>query len=178
MPRLVRLNRGQVDGLREELAELYVASCATAPGWEHRNRGDFLRRLAGDLRRPGFAMLIAGAPTLVGCAFGFPVRRDGSWWRGFRGGLPRAVEELTSSGKVFAVTGLVVRPDERNRGLAGFLQERLLADHQASLGATLVDRPNRAACAAFRSWGWRDIGEVDRLPGPAVLRALVLRAGL
>jgi GNAT superfamily N-acetyltransferase len=174
--RLSRVNRGQVEELRAELADLYVESSAPAPGWEHRSRGDFLRRLAGDQRRPGFAMLIAQGPALVGCAFGFPVRRDGTWWRGFRGGLPRRIEQLTASGQVFAITGIVIHPDARYRGLAGRLQERLLADHRASLGATLVDRPNRASCAAFRSWGWREIGEVHRSPGPAVLRALILRA--
>ncbi|TKA11325.1 hypothetical protein FCI23_12550 [Actinacidiphila oryziradicis] len=119
-------------------------------------------------------MLAAEAPGLVGCAFGYPVRRDGSWWSGFRGVLPREVGQLTASGQVFAMTGMVVHPSERNRGLAGRLQERLFAGRQATLGATLVDRANRAACAGFRSWGWQDIGVVYRPPGPTVLRALVL----
>jgi GNAT superfamily N-acetyltransferase len=174
---LRRLTLRQAEGLREDLADLYVRSCATTPGWEQRSRGNFLRRVAGDMRQPGFAMLAAQAPGLTGCAFGFPVRRDGSWWSGFRGALPREVGELTASGQVFAITGIVVHPSERNHGLAGRLQERLFADQQATLGATLVDRANRAACAGFRSWGWRDIGVVYRPPGPTVLRALVLPLG-
>ncbi|MCX5334282.1 GNAT family N-acetyltransferase [Streptomyces sp. NBC_00140] len=156
------------------MADLYAESCATAPGWEHRGRKDFLRRPTRDTWRPGFAMLAAEAPDLVGCAFGFPVPRDSSWWSGLRGTLPQDVEQLTTSGQVFAISGIVVRPSERYHGLADRLQERLLADHRALLGATLVDRTHRAACAGFRSGGWRDIGLVYRPPGPAVLRALVL----
>jgi GNAT superfamily N-acetyltransferase len=171
------LNRRQADARRKELAELYARSCAAAPGWEHRSRQDFLLRLAGDIRRPGFAMLVAEAPDLAGCAFGFPVRRDGIWWHGFQGTLPRGVARLTAIGEVFAVTGMIVRPDQRNRGLAGRMQECLLTENRASLGATLVDGVNRAAGAAFRSWGWQEIGEVHRPPGPTVLRALVLRPG-
>lgn len=122
-------------------------------------------------------MLTAQAPDLVGCAFGFPVPRDGSWWNGFRGTLPQDVGQLTASGQVFAISGIVVRPSERHHGLADRLQEQLLADHRALLGATLLDRTHRAACAGFRSRGWRDIGLVYRPPGPTVLRALVLPLG-
>ncbi|MFF1291672.1 MULTISPECIES: hypothetical protein [unclassified Streptomyces] len=174
---LRRLNRWQTEGMREDLAGLYAESCATAPGWEHRGRKDFLRRLTRDTWRPGFAMLVAEAPDLVGCAFGFPVPRDGSWWSGLRGTLPQDVEQLATSGQVFAISGIVVRPSERYHGLADGLQEQLLGDHRALLGATLVDRTHRAACAGFRSRGWRDIGVVYRPPGPTVLRALVLPLG-
>ncbi|MFF3456734.1 hypothetical protein ACFYXH_20840 [Streptomyces sp. NPDC002730] len=175
--RLRRLNRWQAEGLKEDLADLYVESTDTAAGEEYRNRQAFLRRLTDDVRRPGFAMLIAETTTLAGCAFGFPVRRDGSWWRGFDGTLPQSIEQLTASGHVFAITEIVVHPHEQDRDLARRLQERLLADHQASLGATLVDQADRATYAAFQSWGWQEIGEVRRPPGPAVTRALVLALG-
>ena len=175
---LRRLNRWQAERLREDLADLYTQSCATPPGGppsgEDRGRKDFLRRLTRDTWRPGFALLTAQAPDLAGYAFGYPVPRDGSWWSGFRGPLPQAVGQFTASGQIFAISGIVVRPAERYDGLADRLQERLLADHRALLGATLVDRSCRAARAGFRSRGWRDIGVVYRPPGPTVLRALVL----
>lgn len=178
---LRRLNRWQAEGLRENLADLYTESCATPPGTppggEYRGRQDFLRRLTRDTWRPGFAMLTAGTPDVAGCAFGFPVPCDGSWWSGFRGPLPPDVAQLTASGQIFAISGIVVRPAERYHGLADRLQERLLADHRALLGATLVDRTHRAARSGFRSRGWRDIGVVYRSPGPTVLRALVLPRG-
>lgn len=174
---LRRLTRRQAEGSRDDLADLYMKSCATAPGGEYRSRGVFLRHLADDFRQPDFAILVALAPALTGYACGFPVRRDGSWWSGFRGALPGEVGQLTASGQVFAISGIVVHPSERNHRPAGGLQEQLFADHPALLGATLADRTNRAACAGFRSWGWRDIGVVCRPPGPTVLRALVLPLG-
>ncbi|WP_406505627.1 hypothetical protein [Streptomyces sp. NBC_00212] len=41
-----------------------------------------------------------------------PVRRDGTWWRGFHGPLPQRIEQLTASGHVFAITEIVVHPHE------------------------------------------------------------------
>ncbi|MFF4040648.1 GNAT family N-acetyltransferase [Streptomyces sp. NPDC001816] len=177
--RLRRLNRWQTESLKEDLADLYVESSDTAAGEGYHDRQDFLRRLTDDVRRPGFAMLVAETTTLVGCAFGSPVGRDGSWWQGFDATLPRNIEQLTASGHVFAVTGIVVHPHQRDRDLARRLQERLLVDHHASLGATLVPVADDAARAAFQSWGWQVIGEVHRPldPGPAVLRTLVLPLG-
>ncbi|TPQ20749.1 hypothetical protein FGD71_018995 [Streptomyces sporangiiformans] len=122
-------------------------------------------------------MLIAEDTAFAGCAFGFPVRREGTWWRGFDGTLPQSIEQLTVSGHVFAITEIVVHPHAQNQDLARRLQQRLLADQHASLGATLVDQADSASLAAFLFWGWQDIGEVRRPSGPAVLRALVLPLG-
>ena len=176
---LRQVNRWLAEDLRQDLADLYVASTETAPGEEYRSRSreEFLNRLAGDIRRPGFAMVVAETDALVGCAFGFPVRGDGSWWLGFDGALPHSVEQLTASNRVFAITNILVSPHPGDKALARRLQERLLADHQASLGATSVDPADRPALDAFRSWGWQDIGEIRRPPGPTMFRALILPLG-
>ncbi|WP_405582828.1 hypothetical protein [Streptomyces sp. NBC_01092] len=176
---LRRLSRWLVEGLREDLAGLYVESRATPPGGPYRrpSRQNFLNRLTADMRRPGFAMVIAETDSLMGCAFGFPVRGDGSWWLGFEGTLPRSVGQLTVSGGVFAFADIMIRPHPQDRDLARRVQKRLLTDHQASLGATLVDRADRQALAALRSWGWLDIGELRRPLGATTFRALVLPLG-
>ncbi|MFI1704760.1 hypothetical protein ACWDDN_16585 [Streptomyces griseoruber] len=177
--RLRRLNRWQAETLKEDLADLYVESSRARPGEEYRDREAFLRRLTDAVRRPGFALLIAENTAFAGCVYGFPVRREGTWWRGFDGPLPRGVEQLTASGHVFAITETLVHPHTDAPGLARRLQQRLLADHHASLGATLVDQADPAACDAFLSWGWQDIGTVRRPsdhPGPRPPVALVLRA--
>ncbi|MDR6979669.1 hypothetical protein J2X68_006406 [Streptomyces sp. 3330] len=180
--RLRRLNRWQAETLKEDLADLYVESSRARPGEGYRDREAFLRRLTGDIRRPGFALLVAESTAFAGCVYGFPVRREGTWWRGFDGPLPRSVEQLTASGHVFAITETVVHPHTDERRLARRLQHRLLADHHASLGATLVEEGRPAVCDAFLSWGWQDIGLVRRPPDqqalrpsdPVALRALVL----
>jgi len=175
--RLRRLNRWQAEGLREDLADLYVESSAASPGEEFHDRQKFLQRLADDVQLPGFDMLVAEAEALTGCVFGFPVPRDGSWWQGFDGPLPQNLEQLTASGHVFAILETVVHPHQHARGLARRLQERLLADHQASLGVTLVDQSDGSTCAAFKAWGWQEVGQVHRSPGPTAVRLLVLPLG-
>ncbi|MEU1253259.1 hypothetical protein ABZ445_08200 [Streptomyces chartreusis] len=168
--RLRRLNRWQAETLREDLADLYVESSHAQAGQEYRGREAFLRRLTGDIRRAGFALLIAEDSAFAGCAYGFPVPREGTWWRGFDGVLPQSVEQLTASGHVFAITEIVVHPHTDEQDLARRLQQRLLADHHASLGATLVGQADVPAYDAFRSWGWQDIGAIRRPSDPTVLR--------
>lgn len=177
--RLRRVNRWLVEDIREDLGDLYEESCATASGEAHRSpsRQDFLNHLAGDVRRPGFAMVIAETDSLMGCAFGFPVLSDGRWWLGFDGALPRTIERITKSSSVFAISDTLVRPHPQDQKLAHRLQERLLTDHQATLGATLVDQADRPTLDSLRSRGWLDVGEVLRPTNPTTFRALVLPLG-
>ncbi|MGW0903050.1 hypothetical protein [Streptomyces sp. NPDC002853] len=177
--RLRQVNRWLMEDLRQDLADLYEACCATehAMGYRRRSPEEFLSRLAQDIRRPGFAMVIAEADGLVGCAFGFPVLGDSSWRLGFGGELPRTIEQLTQSDTVFAITNILIRPHPQDKALARRLQERLLTDHQASLGAILVDPADHVALDAFRSWGWLDIGGFRRPPGRTMIRVLILPLG-
>lgn len=177
------LSRWQAEDQREDLADLFVESTVAAGGDEYDSREGFLRRLTEDVRRPGFDMMIAEATVageasvLVGAVFGFPVRRDGTWWRGFHGPLPPRIDQLTASGHVFAITDIVVHRHERDRGLAGHLQHRLLTDHQSSLGVTLVSQTDLAGYASLQTWGWQDIGEFQLPPDLTVLRVLTLPLG-
>ncbi len=183
--RLRRANRRLAQSLGGELADLYVASRKTSPRDPYRrtdrtdrtDRQSFLNRLASDIRRPGFAMVIAETDGLVGCAFGFPVRGDGFWWPGFDGALPRGIEQLAESGSVFAIVDTLVRPHPRDQDVARRLQERLLTDHRASLGATLVDRADHLTLSALHSWGWLDAGVVWKSTSATVHRVLVLPLG-
>lgn len=158
---LRRLDRWQAETMREQLADLYVESSHAAPGEEYRGREEFLRRLAADVRRPGFDMVIAQSPRLIGCAFGCPVGRDGSWWQQFAGALPGILERLTASGHVFALTELMISSDEHDQDLGRRLQDDLLVDQKSSLAVTKVGRADAATFAAFLSRGWTEIAETD-----------------
>ncbi|MFI6494465.1 hypothetical protein [Streptomyces sp. NPDC050564] len=177
--RLRRVNRWLAQGLSGKLTDLYVDSRETPAREAYRRPGrqEFLNRLTAEIRRLGFAMAIAETDGLVGCAFAFPVRSDDFWWLGFDGALPRSIEQLTESGGVFAITDILVRPHPQDAHVARRLQERLLIDHRASLGATLVDRADHPALAALRSWGWLDMGEFWRPTSATLLRVLVLPVG-
>ncbi|MFC4506851.1 MULTISPECIES: hypothetical protein [Streptomyces] len=128
------------------------------------------------------------AVELTGCAYGFPLRADGPPWQGLDGYLPRELLPLAASGRLFAISGLLVHSWVRNENqgrdwnLARRLQRRLLADHTtgladhpAVLGVTLVDRGDTATLGALRSWGWRSVTAAPRdTPPTARCRALVV----
>ncbi|MGW7240964.1 hypothetical protein [Streptomyces sp. NPDC054804] len=177
--RLRRVNRRQAQDLSGKLSDLYVDSRETSPPEACRrlSRRRFLNGLTADIRRTGFAMVIAETDGLVGCAFGFPVRSDGFLWLGFEAVLSRGIGELTAPIGIFAITDILVRPQPQDAHVARRLQDRLLTDHQASLGATLVDRADHPVLAALRSWGWLDVGEIRKPISSTLLRILVLPVG-
>jgi hypothetical protein len=174
---LRRLNRWQAEQQREDLADLYVECCDIESGEEFHQREMFKDHLVADARRPGFDMLVAETDTLVGFVLGIPVDREGVFWHGFIGALPPYIEQLSTSGHVFAVTDLVVHPYTQDHATAGRLLDRILGDNHASLGVCLVNQGDQAFYTALRAWGWQEIGEVRRAPTEAVLRALVLPIG-
>ncbi|MER6344980.1 hypothetical protein ACWC10_30640 [Streptomyces sp. NPDC001595] len=178
------LSRGQVEDRVQELGDLFAEVSGGGPWAWNQARAAFLRHLAADARRPGFSLLIAETTTLTGCAYGFPVCGPGPWWEGYDGPLPGSVLSRAAAGRLFVVSGIVVPPRVRqeyqNRAwnLARRLQRRLLADHGAALGITLVDRRDRATVAVLRSWGWRNPVDDVPPPSPAVpYRILLLTAG-
>ncbi|MER6785813.1 hypothetical protein ABT330_14540 [Streptomyces sp. NPDC000658] len=170
-----RVNRRPAQDPGGEPADLYVGSRGTsaAEAYRSRSRREFLNRLTGDLRRPGFAT----ETDHLGCAFGFPVTGDGDRRLGCDGALPRSVERLTASG-VFAIIGVLVRPHPRDQDVARRSQERLPTGHRASLGAPLADPGDHPTLASLRSWGWPDRGEVWQPAGPSMFRALVFPLGV
>ncbi|MDX3315207.1 hypothetical protein ACWGH3_10295 [Streptomyces sp. NPDC054884] len=178
--RLRRVNRRLAQDLGEELADLYLDSRETSTAEAYRSRQDFLN--PSHRRHPAAGVRHGDrgdGPTdhLVGCVLGFPVASDGIWWLGFDGALPQSIEQLTASGGAFAITSILVPPHPQDQDVAGRLQARLLSNHQASLGATLVKQDDHPTLASLRSWGWLDMGEVWRPAGPTMFRALVLPLG-
>ncbi|WP_050515147.1 GNAT family N-acetyltransferase [Streptomyces rimosus] len=159
---LRRLTRWQAEAQREAMADLYVEAYREPSGEEFRERGAFLRRFAEHVQRPGFEMVIASDPALVGCAYGFPAERDARWWQEINGRVPHELEELTASGRVFVVAELMVLPAHRRGHVATRLQESLLLRSTATLVVTFVDTANGAARSAVRAWGWRLAGQLRR----------------
>jgi hypothetical protein len=123
-------------------------------------------------------MLTVEASNPVGYASGLLIRGDGSWWPGSDGVLPPAVNRPTGADLTLTFTRILVHPLARNRDMARRLQERLLAEHQASLGVTSVDRADQPVPAALRSWSRKDAGDVSRAADGAVFLSLVLLWGV
>jgi hypothetical protein len=177
--RLRRANRRQAQGLSGKLTDLYMDSRGTSlpEAYRRPSRRHFLNRLTADIRRPGFAMVIAETDGLGRCASGFPVRGDGFWRFGFGAAPPRGIEQLTASSGVFAIIDFPVRPHPQDAHVARRSQERLPADHQASLGATLADRAGHPALTSLRSWGRPAVGEIRKPITATLLRVPVLPVG-
>ncbi|MFJ9250951.1 hypothetical protein [Streptomyces sp. NPDC101776] len=176
------LSRRQIEDRLEDLGALYEETRGAARTGS-RSRTAFLRRLAGDVRRPGFALLIAENTTLTACAYGFPVRAADPWWQGHDTRLPRLLRGLAVTGGFFAVSGIVVPPrvrthyQDRDWNLARRLQRRLLDDHVPALGVALVPHTDTETLTAYRAWGWQDVATgpdgLDPRPSGAC-RVLVL----
>ncbi|WP_078631687.1 STAS domain-containing protein [Streptomyces resistomycificus] len=177
--RLRRLSRWQAEGVREDIADLAAESVAGTPGEAHQDRGDFLRRLAVSVHRPGFALLVAETTVLVGCAFGFPVGPDLSGRRGLDATLQESIQRLTSRARFAVLTQVVAHPHAQHLDIARRLQQRLLRDLRCRLGVTLLHPADLVGQSAFSSWGWQNMGEVVGLPGPGAPCVLILpREGL
>jgi hypothetical protein len=182
--RLRPLTRRQIEDRFAELGDLYAQTSGGGPRAWNAARGSFLRHLGADVRRPGFCLLIAETTVLTGCAYGYPVPggdpRGGV--RGLEPYLPRTVLPVAAAGGLFLVSGIVVparvrrQHQDRAWNLARRLQNRLLAEHDAALGITLVDRADGATVQALRSWGW-GYAEGDTLQSSVLGRygVLVLR---
>ncbi|WP_405870876.1 MULTISPECIES: hypothetical protein [unclassified Streptomyces] len=168
------LTRRQIEDRVGELGDLYERISGRAPGAWSRARSTFLRRLALDARRPGFALVIAetvvpsvtlapGTTVVTGCAYGFPVWGDDPWWRGLDGYLPESLLRIAASGQLFAISELLVEnrvrthDQARDWNLARRLQNRLLTDRAAARGVMLVDRGDVRTLDALQAWGWRYI---------------------
>jgi len=179
-----------------ELGELYTNTSSYRAGVSDASAqgrsAAFRRRLAGHMRRPGFELLVAestgpsGVTGLMACAYGFPVRGDGPWWDGLDGWyLPESLRRVAAFGRLFAIADILVerrvRTKDQNRewNLARRLQKRLLSDHAAELGVTLVERDNADTLEALLSWGWRYLpsssAESRQASSLAPSRLLVLR---
>ncbi len=181
--RLRPLSRRQIEDRFAELGDLYAQTSGGGPRAWNAARGSFLRHLDADVRRPGFCLLIAETTVLTACAYGYPV--PGGDPRGVRGlepYLPRTVLPVAAAGGLFLVSGIVVparvrrQYQDRAWNLARRLQNRLLAEHDAALGITLVDRADGATVQALRSWGWR-YAEGDTLQSSVLGRYGVLVLG-
>ncbi|WP_326596728.1 GNAT family N-acetyltransferase [Streptomyces sp. NBC_01803] len=158
---LRRLSRWQAETEREQIGDLYAEAHQDVPGVRALSREEFVRAFVDhDLGQPGFDMVVASDPKLVGCAYGFQVSD-----------VPLGIAELAAGGHVFRVAGLMVTPRRQRQAVATRAQKELLARAGASLGLALLEPGNTPARAAFQSWGWVKAGQLAPHDGAAPLEA-------
>lgn len=133
----------------------------------------YWERLAAYAARDGFALVTGRlAGELTGYALGYTLPEGSAWWRGFRGDVDPALLRETGD-RTFALNELMVRPGWRRRGYARALHDSLL-QHRTEARATLLVNPdNLPALAAYRSWGWYQLGRLQPFEDAPVFEAMV-----
>lgn len=136
------------------------------------------RRFRSQTRKATFRAALArgrdGEP--VGIAYGYPLSPHTGWWD--RLTTPVGEELRREDGRrTFGLFELAVRAPWRRLGVARRLHDAVLADGTEER-VLLNARPDvEAAQAAYRSWGYRKVGEAHPWPGAALHDVRVLDLG-
>ncbi|MEV5321148.1 GNAT family N-acetyltransferase [Streptomyces sp. NPDC052687] len=118
------------------------------------------RRFRSQVRKPEFAAALARTEhgETVGMAYGYPLPPNTGWWDELT--EPVADEIRREDGRrTFGLMELAVREPWRRQGIARCLHETLLRGVTAERVLLNVHPESAAASAAYRSWGYRKIGE-------------------
>ncbi|GAA2330104.1 GNAT family N-acetyltransferase [Streptomyces cuspidosporus] len=133
------------------------------------------RRFRSQVRKATFRGALArtagGEP--VGIAYGYPLSPSTGWWD--RLTTPVSEELRREDGRrTFGLMELAVRAPWRRLGVARRLHEAVL-DGTTAERVLLNARPDvEAAQAAYRSWGYRKVGEAHPWDGAALHDVMVL----
>lgn len=164
------------EDLLNEIMPIYE-TCYSAPPYNE-SRAEFSRFWAGwpeQVRAPGFRLVVCREHhAAVGFSFGVTLPADTDWWSGAIGQLPHDVTD-ERPGRTFAVIEVAVLPERRRRGVATAMHWHLLHGVSAER-ATLLVRPEPEAAparSAYRSWGYRRVGQIRPGPGLPVYDAMV-----
>ncbi|WP_037952939.1 GNAT family N-acetyltransferase [Streptomyces sp. PRh5] len=136
------------------------------------------RRYRSQVREKTFSAALArtadGKP--VGIAYGYPLSPSTGWWD--RLTTPVDDELRREDGRrTFGLMELAVRAPWRRLGVARRMHEAVLTDTTAER-VLLNARPDvEAAQAAYRSWGYRKVGEAHPWEGAVLHDVMVLDLG-
>lgn len=134
----------------------------------------YWERVEAYASRDGFGFVTGSVDgELIGYALGYPLPARSRWWEGIRGEV--APDLLAETGnRTFAINELMVRPGWRRRGYARELHDALLSNRPEQRATLLVRPDNTPAQAAYRSWGWSKLGELQPFPDAPVFDAMIL----
>lgn len=109
---------------------------------------------------------------LVGFTLGGTLSPNTGWWRGLKSDVgPDFLRETGS--RTFGINELMVRPAWRRRGYAKALSNALLEDLPVERASLLVRVENTAAFAAYKSWGFYVVGQMQPFDDSPVYEVMV-----
>jgi ribosomal protein S18 acetylase RimI-like enzyme len=162
--------------LADELGALYAAAYVGTPQGEDPfySAERFAERLAGYIKAPGFALVIARDDAeLIGYAFGYLLPTGARWWDGLLDPTEDSFTTETGS-RTFALCELHVRADLRGHGVASTIHTELVTNRRHTERATVLVRPDNPALALYQRWGYQPVGRLKPYPDSPTYTALVL----
>jgi GNAT superfamily N-acetyltransferase len=168
--------RTPADEMLAVILDVYREVNAEAPYFEGPAEvDDFAQSWSGRVGAPGFRLSVAhDGGQVVGYVFGHELGASTRWWEGARTPMGGLVEEW--KGRTFAVIEFAVLAPYRRRGIGRGLHDRLL-DGVTTERVTLLVRREAAAAparAAYASWGYQVVGDLQPSEGVPVYHALLL----
>ena len=172
--------------LRDDLVGLWVdweADILPAYAASHDDQHDpwfhpdqFWERLV-ELYLPGRDFeLVAGriAGVVVGYAFGSPRDQHGAIWDDLRSTYP-AWGLSAEPVPMYMFREFATHPDHQRKGIGRRVHDALLRRRPEPVAELLVRKDNIPAQAAYRSWGWAQLGEKQPVPDSPMFDRLILR---
>ncbi|MFF2813201.1 GNAT family N-acetyltransferase [Streptomyces sp. NPDC058000] len=181
MTRPAAITVARLDGPAAEQAEadftlVYADAFAEPPHCETADGvAAAFRRFRSRTRKGTFRAALARTTdgTPVGMAYGCPLGPRTDWWDGLTQPVPDDMRREDGH-RTFGLMELAVRLPWRGHGIARRLHETLLDGIDAERVVLNVHPASEAAQAAYRSWGYRKVGEARPGAGAALHDVLVL----
>ncbi|MFI7335487.1 GNAT family N-acetyltransferase [Micromonospora aurantiaca (nom. illeg.)] len=172
--RIRRLKQDSFHEYRDELIEVYEEVYAEQLDDPFFSPERYWSRLRAYAARDGFRAVVGEVDgTLIGYALGYRLPAETRWWQGLRSDVD--VKALVETGtRTFALNEIMVRKRWRRRGIARQLHDSLIEEASEERATLLVLPDNVAAQAAYRSWGWQRIGELQPFDDAPVYDSMIL----
>ncbi|WP_327707356.1 GNAT family N-acetyltransferase [Streptomyces decoyicus] len=153
---------GRAAAEAEDAFRLIYAEVFVQPPYNETERdvSATFRRFRSQTRKAAFLAALAhtedGEP--VGMAYGYPLTANTGWWDQLTEPVPEGMRREDGH-RTFGLMELAVRGPWRGQGIARRLHETVLEGTDAERVLLNVHPDSKAASAAYRSWGYRKIGE-------------------
>ena len=134
----------------------------------------YWERLEAYASRDGFTLVVGRLDdAIVGYALGYTLPKGAGWWHGLKTEVPPDLLEEDGS-RTFALTEIMVLAEHRRKGYARVLHDTLITSRPERRATLLVLPENLPAKAAYFSWGWKKIGELQPFDDAPTYDALIL----
>lgn len=133
------------------------------------------RRFRSQTRKSTFVGALATTPDgePIGMAYGYPLGPKTGWWDQLTEPVPEDMRREDGH-RTFGLMELAVRAAWRRQGVARRLHATLLAGTDAERVLLNVRPDSKPAVAAYRSWGYRKVGDAQPWPGAPLHDVMLL----